>query len=548
MTDRTPHTRSLDDALNRLYQEWDEQVTAPRLIYIGIREHLGEQERPSLLSLSSGLIGRATATWGLPISQTTVGQIAAAIAIAIVVALYLAFLGPNINDAEPEFVPIAEPTATTETVVGIRGSDGVGHPVFPSFGNGGYDVSHYDLDLNIDPVAPTLGGVAVLTMRATESLVSFNLDFAGPAISAVEVNDEPAVFIRQENELIIEPATVIPNGSVFTVRVTYGGTPEPLIIPDFDFPLGWTRLRDTIVVLGPGMAWYPANQTPSDRATFSMRFTVPNPLVVSASGILTATIDNGDTSTYVWELAEPSGGLFGPIVFTISDSVPESIAGPDGLAIDISFPPETSEFIREQFDVAGEIVELLIDLFGPFPYESFGITYLPEDHPLGNYGEPQRLVAFYADELDLAFGFAQQWFGGSITPASTADTWLTLGFTTYAQLLWVEHVDGARAYDARARAHRGRIGDNTRPPAVATSPVDILDFANRFRGALTLYTLRQELGDDDFFEVLRTFTDRFKHSAASTADFIAVAEEVSQQDLAEFFDAWLYTEAVPPPG
>jgi aminopeptidase N len=57
--------------------------------------------------------------------------------------------------------------------------------------------------------------------------------------------------------------------------------------------------------------------------------------------------------------------------------------------------------------------------------------------------------------------------------------------------------------------------------------------------------LRSELGDDDFFDVMRTYSERFKYGAASTADFIAVAEEVSQQDLAEFFDGWVYSEAVP---
>ena len=65
---------------------------------------------------------------------------------------------------------------------------------------------------------------------------------------------------------------------------------------------------------------------------------------------------------------------------------------------------------------------------------------------------------------------------------------------------------------------------------------------------MTLHAPRSELGDDDFFEVVRTYTDRFQHSPASTADFIAVAEEVSQQDLGEFFDAWLYSEPVPPLG
>lgn len=77
------------------------------------------------------------------------------------------------------------------------------------------------------------------------------------------------------------------------------------------------------------------------------------------------------------------------------------------------------------------------------------------------------------------------------------------------------------------------------------SPADILDQAAYVRGGLTFYALRSELGVDDFFDVLRTFVDRFKYSAATTADFISVAEEVSHRDLGDFFDASDYSEPVP---
>jgi aminopeptidase N len=59
------------------------------------------------------------------------------------------------------------------------------------------------------------------------------------------------------------------------------------------------------------------------------------------------------------------------------------------------------------------------------------------------------------------------------------------------------------------------------------------------------HALRLRVGDEVFFEILRTYTERYRYGNASTADFIAVAEEVSGQDLGEFFDAWLYAEDIP---
>ena len=65
------------------------------------------------------------------------------------------------------------------------------------------------------------------------------------------------------------------------------------------------------------------------------------------------------------------------------------------------------------------------------------------------------------------------------------------------------------------------------------------------RGAWVLEALRLQVGDDTFFKILRTYYDRYKYGNASTDDFIAVAKEVSGQDLKSVFDDWLYSNRVP---
>ena len=73
----------------------------------------------------------------------------------------------------------------------------------------------------------------------------------------------------------------------------------------------------------------------------------------------------------------------------------------------------------------------------------------------------------------------------------------------------------------------------------------MFDRAVYIRGAITLHALRYEIGDDAFFRFLREYADRYHDSNVTTADLIALAEEVSGQDLADFFDGWLYQEALP---
>ena len=52
--------------------------------------------------------------------------------------------------------------------------------------------------------------------------------------------------------------------------------------------------------------------------------------------------------------------------------------------------------------------------------------------------------------------------------------------------------------------------------------------------------------DEAFFQILKTYFERYKDGNATTDDFIAVAEEVSGKDLTKFFDSWLYSEKIPP--
>jgi aminopeptidase N len=54
------------------------------------------------------------------------------------------------------------------------------------------------------------------------------------------------------------------------------------------------------------------------------------------------------------------------------------------------------------------------------------------------------------------------------------------------------------------------------------------------------------VGDDTFFEILKTYHEGFADGNARTADFITVAEKVSGKELSAFFDSWLYSEELAP--
>ncbi|HWE64444.1 MAG TPA: M1 family metallopeptidase, partial [Chloroflexota bacterium] len=90
------------------------------------------------------------------------------------------------------------------------------------------------------------------------------------------------------------------------------------------------------------------------------------------------------------------------------------------------------------------------------------------------------------------------------------------------------------------------IDELTRSSAPGTPPRDDL-FAPSvyYRGALALHALRLRVGDHAFFAILRTYAQRYRYANADTADFIAVADEVSGQRLDALLDTWLYARQVP---
>src|SRR5690606_16137332 len=127
---------------------------------------------------------------------------------------------------------------------------------------------------------------------ATQDLSAFNLDFEGFEIDGIQVNDVDAAFERDGRELTVEPAEPLVNGEAFTVAVTYKGVPgegvEGYELTTL-FARGWNRYEGGVFVASEpdGAAlWFPANDHPLDKATFTFVITVPKAYGVAANGLL----------------------------------------------------------------------------------------------------------------------------------------------------------------------------------------------------------------------------------------------------------------------
>jgi aminopeptidase N len=443
---------------------------------------------------------------------------------------------------------------------GPNGADDLGDVLYPGIGNGGYDAQHYTLDIVTDLDA--IDATVTIDALATQDLITFNLDFLGFEISDLSVNGTPATFTRDGRELIITPAEPLAEGDTFTVKVAYSGVPgEGVEDPLTDYSGGWTRFdRGVFVASEPAGAarWYPVNDHPLDKATYTIRVTVPQPYVVASNGLLTDTIIDGDMTTYVWESSYPMASYL--VTVNIGDFVVQTNEGPNGLPIRNFCPTHLADACEQTFARIGEMIEYFSEI-APYPFEAYGVvvtdtefTFALETQTLSLFGReitnPNSWQKAGGPEIVIAHELAHQWFGNSVSPASWEDVWLNEGFASYMQLLWMRHARGDDWFYGYLQGWYDYIsnpgpGETFYPPGEPL-PDDLFNSTVYLRGGMTLAALHVRVGDETFANILKTYYDRFQYGNASTADFIAVAEEISGEDLGEFFNGWLYEEDMPP--
>ena len=86
------------------------------------------------------------------------------------------------GEVKPVGTGAVAPTMTalaSMPTTGSPGGAGLDDPLYPTLGNGGYDVSHYIIKLNVDVQENFISGSTRIEAVATQGLSSFNVDFRG---------------------------------------------------------------------------------------------------------------------------------------------------------------------------------------------------------------------------------------------------------------------------------------------------------------------------------------------------------------------------------
>ncbi len=480
----------------------------------------------------------------------------ALVAIALVLVL-LAGCGDSDGDSESGTTPTGSATPGTpgsdvpDDLAGAV-SETREDSVYPDAGDPLVDALHYDLSLAWTPESDTLVATERLTFRATADADRVQLDFDDVVtIDSLTIDGTEAAYERADKDLLIDHA--VEADQRYVLELAYSGTPEPYDAPterpDFTEGVGWHVTPDhevwTIQEPYGAFTWYATNDQPADKAYYDFTLTVPEPWTGIANGELTDTTEADGLRTTTWHLAEPAASYLVTVAF--ADYTPTDLESSRGVPITIWGPTDDPAAIGET-EYAPEAMDWLEQYLGPYPFDTFGILVYD-----GSSGmETQTMVTLGATPYStsrnvVVHELAHHWYGDTVTPADWIDVWMNEGMAMYLQGMWEaedegvsidEKMDSWADFEPGERRYAG-------PPA----DYDPANFGagNIYYGpALMWHELRERIGDDAFFALLRDWPADQENGTADRAEYEAWIEAETGEELTTFFDAWLLGERTPP--
>jgi aminopeptidase N len=370
----------------------------------------------------------------------------------------------------------------------------------------------------------------------------------------IRVNGSRAAFVRRGIELTVTPVRPLRAGQLTTIVVEYSGVPSQVVVDGYT---AWSRTPDGALAIGePEIAawWFPSNDHPLDKATFDVSVAVPAGTEAISNGVLTRQTTQLGWTRWDWRTTKPTATYLALLV--IGQYELNTDVAPNGQPVITAYAENLGDVdgaARASVERTGEITEFLETKFGPYPFEAQGgvVPSAGLGFALENQTRPAYSPAFFrrgSNSYVVAHEVAHQWFGDSVSVAKWRNIWLNEGFASYAEWLWSEEQDEGTAQELFDFTYASIPADDPFWQVLPgdPGPADLFDGAVYDRGALTVHALRNAVGDEAFFPILRTWLTDRKYGNGTIEQFVALAETISGRQLDTLFDAWLFTRGKPP--
>jgi aminopeptidase N len=448
-------------------------------------------------------------------------------------------------------------------------------PYLPGSGTPDFGVGHYDLNLEVKLAANRVSGKARLEGTVLNRAKRIELDLHGLSATRVTATSggrpvKVSKYAARSSRLVIDLASALDAGTPLTLEVSYSGVPK--MMHGAWGEIGWEELEDGVLVASQpngASTWFPCVDHPSVKSTYHFTVSTDAGYLPVCNGLPTGHRRRSSREEWTWELRQPSPSYLVTVqigryqLVAVPERTPgrhrapgpvrEAVQGlldglwpgrderhhaeyrleePAGHAapVFLATSPALQDRALATLGLQTEMMACFRWHFGPYPFDRY--TAVVTDDPLEIPLEAASLSIFgsnhltgsWAAERLVAHELAHQWFGNALTLRRWQDIWLHEGFACYSEWLWgAESGRGALSSYART-AWRGLSGKAQ--DLVVADPGPELMFDDRIykRGALALFALREDIGQDVFARLLRAWVADHRHGSVDTEMFLAHAE------------------------
>lgn len=428
------------------------------------------------------------------------------------------------------------------------------------------DVRHVDLDVTLDFDAQRVSGVATISFEALfEEVREITLDAAELEIEAATMvgKKTPLHYWSEGEKLHVALDHVYHHGEAFGVAVRYSAHPRTGLVfvkPEPGNPelpvQAWTQGETEYHHF-----WFPCHDFPNDRATTSLRATVPAAFFVLSNGRLEGVSDaKGGLKTWSWRMDEPYPAY---LITLVAGEFSELKDSWRDLPVNYYMPKGRESDGHIMFDKTPAMIAYFSDRFGvDYPYAKYAqvvaekFTGAMENasattHSYRLLPDARASLDFSAEPV-VAHELVHQWHGDMLAVRDWAHTWLKESSADYYEATWREHDLGVDEFRTEMReylqAYLEADGRGRRPivyNVYRKNGNELFDRHVYDKGALTLNMLRFVVGEEPFWRAVRLYTQRNQWREVITADLERAFEEATGRSLARFFEQWLYKAGHP---
>jgi aminopeptidase N len=427
-----------------------------------------------------------------------------------------------------------------------------------------YDLQHLRLDLAFDWDARSVSGTATNTLaplRAGLDAVVFHAVGLEVRSARVDGAERPFTVDSQAGTLTVPLGGSYGTGDRLEVAVDYSARPQGglyFVGPDRAYPekprqvysQGETELN---------RHWFPSWDYPNDRTTTELIATVTRPLEVVSNGRLLEVADRPDgRRTYHWRMDVPH------TTYLVSVAIGEFVKVSDrwrDVPVEYYVPPgaDAEAQARRSFGDTPRILEYFSQATGrPYPYAKYaqsavidymwgGMENISATTQTARTLHDARAALDFTSEGLVAHEAAHQWFGDLLTCEDWSHIWLNEGFADYFTALYKLHARGDEEFalemDELRRGYLEEDAKEYRRPIVTrryAEPIDMFDAHSYQKGGLVLHMVRFLLGEEAWWQGIRSYVERYAGRTVTTADFQSAMEGSSGVSLGALFDGYVY--------